>query len=636
MDYCLLAELYKRLEDSSSRLKKTFIFSQFLKNCPKNDIADAIYLVQGRVFSASDKHILGLSSKLMAKAIINASGATKNELNKEWKRTGDLGEVAFSLIKNKKQMTLHSEKLTVDKVVAIIKSLVEMGGSGVINKKISATSRLLTSATPLEAKYITRTILEDMRTGIGSSTVRDSLVWAFLPKVLGVFYQCEKCGKINPNINKCISCGNIILNKFKAIKTKNLKILKANKIEVLKNLKKYDAILPNDIKLARKIYDYFIDKVQHAYDMTTDFGEIAKNIKEKGLDGLKSTELNSGNPIKVMLYQKAKGFDDAFSTVGTPAIGERKYDGFRMQIHGFDNKVKLFTRRLDDVTKQFPDVVSAIKKYVRSKNFIIDAEIVGLNPKTKRIEPFQKISKRIKRKYDIEKLIKELPVKAVVFDAMLINGNNLLDMPLEERFKKLKSIIKNKKYIIELIRQLKTSNKKKMENFYKKSLAEGHEGIMIKNIKGIYKPGKRVGYGVKIKPVLEALDLVIVGAEWGEGKRARWLSSFTLACRDQDNFKEIGKVGTGIKEKTEEGVSFSELTNSLKPIIIQETGRIVKVKPRIIVEVHYEEIQKSPSYSSGFALRFPRVIRLRTMEKGLSDVSSLEQVKKLYQQQKGK
>ena len=159
---------------------------------------------------------------------------------------------------------------------------------------------------------------------------------------------------------------------------------------------------------------------------------------------------------------------------------------------------------------------------------------------------------------------------------------------------------------------------------------------MAKKLDAPYKPGARVGYGVKIKPVMEALDLVIIEAEWGEGKRANWLSSFTVACQDEDgNLLEIGKVSTGLKEKREEGLSFEEMTELLKPLIKKEKGKTVTVKPKIIIEINYEEIQKSPTYTSGYALRFPRVIRLRD-EKSIHDINTLSEIEELYFGQRGR
>lgn len=630
MDYEELAEVYEALGQTSKRLEKTFILSGFLKICPKSDLKSIAYLLQGRVFSASDERTIGVSSRSMLKAIAKATGDSAEKVEHEWKVKGDLGLVAAELVKGKKQRTLFSEELTVQMVYENIQKLAEMEGEGTVDKKVSTIAKLLTSASPLEAKYITRTVLEEMRAGIAMGTMRDALVWAFLPKVLGVFTECKHCGALNPKSDMCLNCK----TKLEEQEHSKLKILKIEKLSELKNLKKYDAVQAKDDGQAREVYDYFLDTVQNAYDMCTDVGEIAMDMREEGLDGIKRAVLKVGRPIKVMLYLKAKDIEEAFETVGVPAIGERKFDGFRLQIHGDKDKITLFTRRLENITKQFPDVVEYVKKHVKSSNFILDCEVLGMDPKTKRILPFQNISQRIKRKHDIAKLVKDLPVKAVVFDAMQVNGECLLDKPLEYRTQKLKSILKPKKDELEFVEQFVTSSIRQMEKFYKQSLGEGHEGIMIKNVNGIYKPGARVGYGMKLKPVMETLDLVIVAADWGEGKRSAWLSSFMLACRDGDKLLEIGKVGTGIKEKPEEGVSFAELTESLKPLVLSESGKSVRVRPMIVVEVNYEEIQKSPTYSSGFALRFPRVVRLRTMEKGISDISTIDDVRRLYRIQK--
>ena len=149
----------------------------------------------------------------------------------------------------------------------------------------------------------------------------------------------------------------------------------------------------------------------------------------------------------------------------------------------------------------------------------------------------------------------------------------------------------------------------------------------MKNLDAPYKPGARVGFGVKIKPVDNEFDLAIIGAEYGTGKRAGWLTSYDLACRHGEELLEIGKVSTGLKEKEEEGLSFIELTKKLKPLILSESGRNVKVKPEIVVTVVYQNIQKSPTYSSGFALRFPRITRLRP-DRSIDDIARLAEIKK--------
>ncbi len=634
MDYIVLADTYEQLENTSKRLKKTEILARLLLKADKN-LRGIVYLMQGRVFSAATKDEIGVSTKIVSKAIANHTGVSADKIERMYSREGDLGIVVEKLMSKGGQQPLFKKKLTVQKVLDNIRNLVKMTGSGAINKKVAIISELLNLSKPKEARYIVRTILENLRTGVGASTLRDALLWAFAPKIMGIFHYCPNCKKFTLE-NKCDECGGKVVTKFKEEIEQDFGKLKkyhADSVEELKGLAKFvDVIIPENEKNARKLYNYMTNMLQHAYDVSTDYGRIAEKLKKEGLEALKDISLEPGTPIKVMLYPKAKDFEDAFSIVGKPALAERKFDGFRMQIHGLGDEIKLYTRNLDEVTNQFPDVVKEIQKNIKAKTFILDSEIVGIDPKTKKFVAFQNISQRIKRKYDIKKLIEELPVKIELFDAIEIDGKSLIQEPFEKRRKELKKIVKPVKHKIVLVEQKKVSTVEELKKFYDDVLDEGVEGVMLKKIDGIYKPGSRVGYGVKLKPNVENLDLVIVAAEWGEGKRANWLSSFTLACREGDELKTIGKVGTGIKEKSE-GITFEKLTKELKPLITEKHGKTVKVKPKVIVEVGYQEIQKSPSYSSGYALRFPRVVRFRSMEKDIKDINTVNDVKDLYEQQ---
>lgn len=618
MQYKTLAELYVQLEKTSKRLEKTFLLSTFLKQCSAEDLKEVVYLVQGRVFAQADERKLGMSSQLLLKVIAHATGESKETVEDMWKKEGDLGLAAERLLLKKKQKTLFGKPLTITKVVDNIAKMAELEGDGTVQRKVALIAELLSSASPLEARYIVRTVTEELRTGVGDSALRDALVWAFYPKIAGVFFHCEKCKTMNPATEKCLVCGEKLEGKFSE--------------EIQKKLPK-EILVPKDEKEGRDLYNSYLEEVQSAFNVSNDFGVLAELLKEKGPKGLQHTILTIGKPIKAMLYPKVKDITQGFEVVGKPAMIEPKLDGFRVQIHRNKDTIKLFTRNLEDVTAQFPDVVAAVRTHVHSKNFILDSEVVGIDPKTKRVVPFQQISQRIKRKYDIAEIVKNIPVVINIFDVIALNGETLLDLPFEERRKRLKATIKDEKQVIELIEQLITSDVDKAQKYYEDCLMKGHEGIMMKAIQGTYTPGKRVGQGVKVKPVMESLDLVIIAAEWGEGKRAQWLSSFTVACRDKDQLKELGKVSTGLKEKSEEGVSFEELTKDLKKIILQEKGRQVMVKPKIVVEVIFEEIQASPSYSSGYALRFPRIIRLRE-DKGVQDISTLQEIKHFYQEQK--
>jgi len=559
MKYSQLCEVYEDLEQNPSRLKKTEILSDFLKKLKKEKDKQIIYLLQGKVFPDYDEREFGISEKLCVKALAKASGISDKEIISKWKKIGDLGQVAEQIMARKKQSTLFSSKLTTEKVLENLQKLPELQGKGTVSKKLSLISELLTSSSGVEAKYIIRTLLNKLRIGVASGTIRDSIVEACLEKT------------------------------------------KENS-----------------------------EAVQDSYDKSTDFTLVFEKAC-KGIKQLKSTVLTPGQPIKVMLALKADSIEDGFKRVGKPAVFEFKYDGFRMLINKDEKgKIKIFTRRLDNVTSQFPEVAKHAKEHVRGRSFILDSEAVGYDPKTKKYKPFQAISQRIKRKYDIEKLAKELPIETNVFDLIYYNGKSLINEPFEKRSKLLRKIIKNKKYHFQAARQLITSNEKAAQEFYKKALADDQEGLMIKNLNSPYKPGARVGHMLKLKPAENEMDLVIVGGEYGKGRRAGSLASFVLACRDtkKNKFVEIGKA-SGLKEKEEQGLSFTELTKKLKHLIVKEHGRTVQTKPKIVVTVVYQNIQRSPTYESGFALRFPRITQLR-IDRKASDCATLNEVTEDY------
>lgn len=376
-----------------------------------------------------------------------------------------------------------------------------------------------------------------------------------------------------------------------------------------------------------------VEDVEKAGDYTADYGEVAVLAKDKAL---KKVGLKPGRPFKLMLALPAESPESVFKDLGKPVQFEHKLDGFRMTIH-FDGKnYNLFTRRLENVTKQFPDVIEIVKKHIKSKDYIVDCEAVGYDFKNKKYLPFQNISQRIKRKYHIEDMANKFPVELNVFDVIYCNGKNLMEKSLKDRRKILEGMIKEEKRKIVLTKKLVTESEKEVQKFFNNALEHSMEGLMAKNYEGQYRPGRYVKGWMKLKNVLEPLDCVVIGAEWGNGKRAGWLTSYYIAILKDGEHKEIGKVSSGIKEK-EAQLTYWKMTQMLKSLIIKgkDKGKFVKIKPEIILEVAYEEIQKSPSYSSGWGLRFPRVIRLRE-DKGPKDISTIEDVKRIHNLQKKK
>lgn len=387
-----------------------------------------------------------------------------------------------------------------------------------------------------------------------------------------------------------------------------------------------DAVLLSSINKAFFNKIEMLDKIERAYDLVNDFAQILK-LSIAGENAFEHISLTPGRPLNVMLATKVSSIDEAFEVCGRPAAFEHKYDGFRAIISSNGKKIKVFTRRLEDVTNQFPDVVEVVSKHIKAKNFILDAEAVGFDAKKNKYLPFEAISQRIKRKYDIHELASKMPVELKIFDVLYLNGENKLDIPFLKRRKLIERIVENVPWKISNSTQIVTDSNKEVEKFYKDALKIGEEGIMIKNLNSSYISGRYVGNMAKLKPNNADLDLVIVGAEYGTGKRAGGLTSFIVACKSEDKFVEVGKVSSGLKEKESEGTTYQEIDSLLKPLVISEDDSSVKVKPKIVVSVNYQNIQPSPTYSSGFALRFPRITHYRP-ERGIHDIATLEDIKK--------
>jgi DNA ligase-1 len=371
------------------------------------------------------------------------------------------------------------------------------------------------------------------------------------------------------------------------------------------------------------------EAVDYAWNIVSDFGEIARIAKEKGIKGLKKSRVQLGKPIQVMLGEKAESIGEIIKDFGKIAA-EFKYDGMHAEIHKKDDKIWIYTRRLEDVTKQFPDLVEFCRNGLKARECIVEGEALAINQKTGLPLPFQVLSQRIHRKYDIEKMVREIPVQVNLFDIVYLDGKPLFDKPFIERRKILEKIIKVIPSKFQLTEQIITDDVKEADRFYKKALAAKQEGLMLKVLDSPYIFGRHVGTLYKIKPIMETLDLVIIGATWGEGARAKWLTSFELACRDPDTgkFLRCGMMSTGLTES-----EYTQMTEMLKPLIIEEKGKSVRVKPKIVIEVGYQEIQRSPNYESGFALRFPRFLRNRTADKSPEEADTIERVKALFESQ---
>jgi len=550
--YSELSELYTRLEGTTLKTLKTRLVADFLKRTPDEILEMVPYLILGKVFPDWDERELGIGEKLLMKAVSMATGVPERELEDSVRDTGDLGESVALALKRKRQKSFFSQPLTIKRVYETFVKIAEATGEGSQDRKLKYLVNLFMDASPEEGKYLTRTVLGTMRTGVAEGLMRDAIAEAF---------------GVSPEL------------------------------------------------------------VERAYMLTSDFGYVAKIARTEGNEGLSKVKMQVGKPVRPMLAQNAASVEEALREMGGKAAFEIKYDGARVQVHRDGERVLIYSRRLENVTKSIPEVVDAIRESVRARKVVIEGELVAVGDDG-RPRPFQYVLRRFRRKYNIEEMIEKIPLELNLFDVLYIDGDVLIDLPFSERRKRLEEAVSESERI-KLARQLVTDDPGEAEAFYREALELGHEGLMAKRLDSVYEPGNRGKKWLKIKPTMEDLDLVIVGAEWGEGRRAHLLGSFLVAAFDTSSgeFVPVGKVGSGFTDE-----DLAEFTRMLKPLIVREEGKYVEVEPRVVIQVTYQEIQRSPKYKSGFALRFPRYVALRE-DKSPEEADTIERIARLYKLQ---
>jgi DNA ligase-1 len=367
-----------------------------------------------------------------------------------------------------------------------------------------------------------------------------------------------------------------------------------------------------------------LQKVQHAAMVIGDIGEVAAALKTQGAEGLERLGFTVFRPVKLMLAQTAQSVEEALAEQGGISAFEYKYDGARVQIHKQDGEVCVFSRRLTDVTKSLPDVVEAVKQNIQAQSLIVEGEVIALDSAGYPIA-FQHLMRRFKRTRNIIDMREKIPLTLYLFDILYINGKSLITQPYTQR----RQLLAQNAGKIALTKQITTDQHAVAEGFLKEALAAGHEGLMAKKPDSPYTPGRRGKRWLKIKPILDPLDLVITAAEYGYGRRKGWLSDYYLAARDPatDEFLDVGKTFKGLTD-----AEIISLTKRLKESVVAEEGHRVIVIPKIVVEVAYNEIQQSPKYKSRMALRFARITRIRD-DKTPQDADTINRVREIYERQ---
>ncbi|MCD6547462.1 MAG: ATP-dependent DNA ligase [Nanoarchaeota archaeon] len=392
------------------------------------------------------------------------------------------------------------------------------------------------------------------------------------------------------------------------------------------------------------------EKIERAYNLCSDLGLVAKTLFEKGEKALEKFKVTPGKPIRMALAERLPSSKDIVKKIGKCAV-EAKYDGFRLQCHKIGKKVFLFSRNLENMTHMFPEIVDAVKR-LRHKEIIFEGEALTYNEATGELYPFQVTITR-KRKYEIEKVAEELPLRMFVFDLLYVDGKDYTQEPYIKRRKKLESIFK-KEDILQPSEMIITDNPEEIERFFEKEVSAGLEGVMAKRLDAPYSAGARNYNWIKLKrsykgELADTIDVVIVGYLKGRGMRAKFgIGAVLVAVYDdkEDVFKTIAKVGSGFSEE-----QWVELRKMLDKIAVKhKPARVdslikpdVWVEPKYVITVNADEITRSPLHTagrtekhSGFALRFPRAVSFIRFDKKPEDANTVKEIEKMFKMQKKK
>ncbi|KXA99328.1 hypothetical protein AKJ42_03380, partial [candidate division MSBL1 archaeon SCGC-AAA261C02] len=451
MKYLSLAKSLEKLEDTTSYLEKNSIIADLLKETPSESMEMVVRLLLGRVYPAYVSQETGIGLQQLKKAVGKATGYSADDIDDLMEDIGDLGDVAEELTREKKQVTLAEGTLNVEEVYKNIHKLPTITGKGSVGRKTKTVDKLLADASPIEAKFIIRTVLGDLRIGVAEGRLRDAIAEAF---------------------------------------------------------------------------DVSPESVEHAYMLTTDYGKVAKAVAEEGGEGLEGLGLTVGHPINPMLAQRSEGIDDILERMDGKAAFEIKLDGIRVQPHKKDDEVFLFTRRMEDYTSMFPELEKPLKKALKSDHAIVDGELVAINRDTGKPMPFQEVLHR-RRKYDIKEVAEEIPVEIHLFDVLLAGEKTILDQPYIKRREKLEEIVKPSDKV-KIVEQKTLTNPEEIKNFQQQALSKGHEGLLAKDLNSNYRAGRREFAWLKMKAKAETLDLAVIGAYAGKGKRAGLYGSYLL------------------------------------------------------------------------------------------------------------
>jgi DNA ligase-1 len=538
------AELGERLQATRARKSMAEMVAVYLRSLPADEVALAARMIIGRVFPEREGRLLNLSGAAVMRVVHAVVDSTREQREAIVAEAVDFGQSVQMLLEHGTRRPPEGTPLSLTNVWRAFQDIAAVKGAGSRERKDEILRSLLLRTSPLEAKYIVKVAVGEMRHGMS------------------------------------------------------------------------EGLLLEAISVAAGIR---LESVQRANMLLGDVGLVAEIALLQGEEALERHSVRLGQPLKPMLAQTATSVAEAFSLLASHLALEFKLDGARVQIHKDGQRVWLFSRRLSDLTASLPEVGEQVAREVHAQNAVLEGEVVAVTADGRPL-PFQVLMRRLGRVHDIWTLRQQVPVKLYLFDLLYADGEAWLDLPYRQRVDKLRSVCGS----IALTAREVPATVAEGDAFLALARAAGHEGLMAKELDSPYTPGVRGRHWLKIKPAV-TLDLVIVAADWGYGRRHGWLSNYHLAARDEDS-GELLEVGKTFKGLTDE--EFKQMTERLLRLKVSEGQGTVTVRPEVVVEVAFNNIQDSPQYESGMALRFARIVRFRA-DKDAAEADTLQTMRHL-------
>lgn len=588
MDFAVLSGSFERMEATAKRLELTEIVVDLLKATPPDIVARVVYMIQGKVRPDFEGVELGVADRMAVRAISKSSGAPAARIEEAYRRDGDLGRAAASVLGRKAQTTFAAEDITVERVYETLLRIAGAEGQRSQDMKAKYISSLLNDASPQEACYILKLLLGTLRLGIAENTVLDALAAAFTGS-------------------------------------------KDNR-----------------------------GALERAYNVSSDLGAVAEAVARGGLAAAGKFAVSVFSPVRPMLADRVRSEAESVERLGGGGGGgggfaaEYKLDGERVQVHIDGGEVALFSRRLEKITGYYPDIVERLPGELDAPEggLILEGEAVAVNADTGEFLPFQELMHR-RRKYGVDKAVSEYPITVNLFDVLFCGGKSCLDMPYSERRALLEGIAQGGGGFARCVPAEAVRDEAGVGEALENSINAGCEGLMLKDLGAPYRAGARGGSWLKLKreyrnELGDSLDLVVIGAFFGKGRRTGRYGVLLLATYDDDGdrFPSICKVGTGFSDE-----DLDQLYQLLSARVLRRRDRRaysgmeadVWFAPEVVLEVVASEITLSPVHKAaegsvrreaGLALRFPKFTGRLRPEKAAEDASTDAEVLALYRGQK--